>query len=179
MNLMAWLANTAAASEELDTRDVHTVHSCAVICQQSCQRAAVDLTAIDDGDGLAEKTVSVLKNWVVDLQVLQGFDNGQRCAGENRLLCVVRRIKEANIVVHVEKMGVAEALDVLVQGDSFLDVAVLLLVVPPDGVVHKDAVHSIIIVGGYNGLFKIFLINLAEVKVEAARTNIQRQAYYR
>ena len=179
MNLMAWLANSAAASEELDTRDVHTVHSCAIIGQQSCQGAAVDLAAIDDGDGLAKKTVAVLKDRVIDLQMLQGFDNGQRCAGENGLLCVVRRIKKANVVVHVEEMGVAEALYVFVQGDSLLDVAVLLLVVPPDRVVHKDAVHIIIIVGSYNGLFEVLLIDLAEVKVEAARTNIQRQAYYR
>jgi hypothetical protein len=71
-------------------------------------------------------------------------------------------------VVHVEEVGVAEALDVLGEGDRLLDVAVLLLVVAPDGVVDQDAVDGVVLVGGHDSLLEVFLIDLAEVKVEAA-----------
>jgi len=71
-------------------------------------------------------------------------------------------------VVHVEEMGVAQALDVLGQGYRLLYVAVLLLVVAPDGVVDQDAVDSIVLVGGHDGLLETLLINLAEIEVKAA-----------
>jgi hypothetical protein len=72
-------------------------------------------------------------------------------------------------VVHVEEVGVAQALDILGQGDRLLNVSVLLLVVTPDGVVYQHAIYSIIVIGGYHGLFKGFLIDLAEVEVKPAK----------
>jgi hypothetical protein len=71
-------------------------------------------------------------------------------------------------VVHVEEVRVAEPFDVLVQGDRLLDVAVLLLVAAPDGVVNEDAVDRVVVVGGDDGLFEVFLVDFAEVEVEAA-----------
>jgi hypothetical protein len=71
-------------------------------------------------------------------------------------------------VVHVEEVGVAETLDVLREGDGFLNIPVLLLVVIPDGVVHQDAVNRIVVVGGHDSLLEGFLVDFAEVKVEAA-----------
>lgn len=100
--------------------------------------------------------------------MLESLDNSQRRARQDRLLSVGGRVEEADVVVHIEEVGVAEALDILGEGDRLLDVAVLLLVVAPDGVVNKDAVHGIVFVGGYYGLFKAFLIDLAKVKVETA-----------
>jgi hypothetical protein len=167
-DLVARLLEAGAAREELDARDVDAVDGGAVVGEQGGERAAVDLGAVDDGDGLAEEAVAVREDGVVDLQVLEGLDDGERGAGEDRLFAVGGRVEEARVVVHVEEVRVAEALDVLGEGDRLLDVAVLLLVVGPDGVVDDDAVDGVVVVGGYDGLLEVFLVDPVEVKGEAA-----------
>lgn len=110
---MAWLADALAAGEELDAGDVDAVDGGAVVGEQGGQRAAIDFAAVDHGDGLAEKAVAVGEDGVVDLQVLQGLNDGEGSAGEDGLLAVGGCVQEALVVVHVEQVGVAETLDVL------------------------------------------------------------------
>jgi hypothetical protein len=65
-------------------------------------------------------------------------------------------------------MGVAEALDVLGQGNCLLDVPILLLIVSPDGIVDQDAIDGVVLVGGHDSVFEILLPDLAQIEVEAA-----------
>lgn len=166
-DLVAGLADAAAAGEELDAADVDAVDGSTVVGEQGGQGPAVDLAAVDDGDGLAEEAVAVGEDGVVDLQVLERLDDGERGAGQDGFLEVSGRVEEAHVVIHVKEVGVAEALDILGQGDRLLDVSVLLLVAGPDGVVYDDAVDAIVLVGGYDGLLEVLLVYLAEIKVEA------------
>ena len=167
MHLVAQLADALAAGEHLDTGDVDGINGGAVVGEQGGERAAVDLAAVDDGDGLAEQAVAVGQNGVVDLQVLEGLDDGERGAGQDGLLEIGRRVEEADVVVHVEEVGVAETLDVLGESDCLLDVLVLAVVADPDGVVDENAVDLVVVVGGDDALLKVFLIDLAEIEVEA------------
>ena len=66
-DLVTGLTDAAAAGEELDTGDVNTVDGGAVVGEQGRKGTAVDLTAVDDGDGLAEEAVAVGQDRVVDL----------------------------------------------------------------------------------------------------------------
>ena len=100
--------------------------------------------------------------------MLERLDDGERGAGQDRLLAVRGRVEEADVMVHVEEVCVAEALNVLGQGDGLLDVAILLRVGGPDGVVDNDAVDGAVVVGDDDGLLEVLLVDLAEVKVEAA-----------
>lgn len=164
---MADLADTLAAGEDLDAGDVDRVDGGAVVGEQSGERAAVHLATVDDGDGLAEEAVAVGEDGVVDLEVLEGLDDGERRAGEDRLLEVGGRVEEADVVVHVEEVGVAETLDVLGESDGLLDVLVLAVVADPDGVVDENAVDAVVVVGGDDALLEVFLVDLAEIEVEA------------
>ena len=164
---MAGRADAAAAGEDLDAGDVDGVDGGAVVGEQGREGAAVDLAPVDHGDGLAEEAVAVGQDRVVDLQVLEGLDDGERGAGEDGLLEVVGRVEEADVVVHVEEVGVAEAFDVLCERDGLLDVLVLLVVARPDRVVDEDAVDGRVLVGRDDLLLEHLLADLAEVKVEA------------
>ena len=164
---MAEGADAAAAGEDLDAGDVDAVDGGAVVGEEGGERPAVDLAAVDDGYGLAEEAVAVGEDGVVDLEVLEGLDDGQGGAGEDGFLLVGGGVEEADVVVHVEEVGVAEAFDVLGEGDGLLDVAVLLVVAGPDGVVDYDAVYGVVLVGGDDGFFEDFLVDFAEVEGEA------------
>lgn len=67
VDLVARRTDAAAAGEELHAIDVDAVDGGAVVGQQRGQRPAVDLAAVDDGDGLAEEAVAVRQDGVVDL----------------------------------------------------------------------------------------------------------------
>lgn len=167
VDLVAQLTDALAASEDLDAGDVDGVDGGAVVGEQSSERATVNLATVDDGDGLAEQAVAVGEDGIVDLQVLEGLDDGERSAGEDGLLQVGGRVEEADVMVHVEEVGVAETFDVFGEGDGLLDVLVLAVVADPDGVIDEDAVDVVVVVGGDDALLEVFLVDLAEIEVEA------------
>lgn len=79
--------------------------------------------------------------------MLQDLDYGQWRARKDRLELVGRRVKEADVVIHVVEIAMAEALDVLGQGDSLLDVAVMSRVAGKDGIVYNDTVNRVVGIG--------------------------------
>lgn len=95
---------------------------------------------------MPEQPVPVGKNRVVDVQVLEDLDVGQRRAGQDALLELGLRVQEADVLVHVEDVAVAEAFDVFVHIDDLLQVLVLAVV--EDGVVDYYAVDVGVGVGG-------------------------------
>jgi hypothetical protein len=54
---------------------------------------------------------------VIHLEILEDFDYGKWGTWENRFLLVGGRIKEPNVLVHVEDVFVGKALDVFLKRD--------------------------------------------------------------
>lgn len=145
-----------AAREALHGVDVDAVHAGAVVCEQSGEGAADNFRTIHDGDGAAEQAVAVCEVRVVDGQVVEDLDDGERRAGQDGLLRVGGRVEEARVLVEVEDVRVPEPLDVLGRCDDVLQVLVLPRV--EDGVVDDDAVDGGVSVCGdervFDGLFR-------------------------
>lgn len=95
---------------------------------------------------MAEESVAVRQDGVVDVQVFEDLDDGEWCAGEHAFLALGLLVQEADVLVHVEDVAVAEALDILVHVDDLLQVLVLAVV--EDGVVDDDAIDGVVFVGG-------------------------------
>lgn len=89
---MLGFLDTLTTSEQLDARHVDRVDSGAVICEKSSKGSSINLRAVDDSDGFAEKAVSRCENGVVDLEILKNLHDGERCARQDRLETVVRRV---------------------------------------------------------------------------------------
>jgi len=106
-------ADAAAASEELDASNVHAVDRRAVVCEKGGEGTAVDFGAVDYRDCFSVEAVSVRQDRVIDLEVLEGFDDGERGAWQNGFLEVGGGVEESDVVIHVEEVGVAEPFDVL------------------------------------------------------------------
>lgn len=167
-DLVAQRLDAGPAGEELDAGDVDRVDCRAVVGQQGGEGAAVDFAAVDYRNCLSVEAVSIGEDGVVDLEVFQRFDNRQWGAREDGLFEIGRGVEEANVVVHVEEVGVAETFNILGEGDSLLDVAVLMaLVGGPDGVVDEDTVDFGVVVGGDDGLLEGLLVYLYQVEREA------------
>lgn len=156
------------SGEQLHARQIDAVHRRTVIGEQRRQGPAVDLGAVDDGDGLSEEAVPRREDGVVDLEVLEDLDDGEGGAGKDGLLEVAGGVEEADVVVHVVEVLVGEALDILGEGDGLLDVLVVGRIVREDGVVDDDAVYGVVFVGGCDGFLEFLLIDLAQVEGEAA-----------
>lgn len=169
MDLVAGELDALAAGEELHAGEVDGVDGGAVVGEQGGEGPAVDFGAVDDGDGLAEEAVAVGEDGVVDLQVFEDLDDGEGRAGEDGLFGVGRGVEEADVVVHVVEVLVAETFDVLGERDGFLDVLVVGGIAGEDGVVDEDAVYAVIVVGVHNGFFKKVFVYAAEVEVESAK----------
>jgi hypothetical protein len=106
------------------------------------------------------ETVSIGQNRVVDVQVFQDLDDGKWRAGKEALLALGFRVEEANVLVHVEDVTVAEALYILGNVDNLLEVLVLSVV--EDGVVYDDAVDVGVDVRGQDGFFEVIAVYFAE-----------------
>lgn len=85
---MLLLPQARSTAESLHARHVDRVDLGAVVGQQGSQGSADNLGAVDDGDPAAVQPLAILENGVVDLQVLEDLDNGQRGAGQDGLLVV-------------------------------------------------------------------------------------------
>lgn len=159
LDLVLALADALAARELLHARHVDAVHARAVVGQQGRERPAHDLGAVDHAHGAAEQTVPVGQDRVVDVQVFEDLDHGERRARQDRLdrLPVV---EEPDVLVHVEDVLVAQALDVLAHRDNLLQVLVLSVV--EDRVVHDDSVHRGVVVGRHDRLLDVVLCDVLE-----------------
>ena len=113
------------------------------------------------------KPVAVREDGVVNPQIFQDLDHGQRCTRQDALLRA-GRVKEANILVHVENVTMRQPLNILVNRDNLLEI--LVLAVAEDGVVNDYAVNSRVIVCFDEAVLKKFAIDFAQVKSEATIT---------
>ena len=82
-----------------------------------------------------------------------------------RLLQVVGRIKETDILVHVADQLWRETLDVLVHADGPLEGAIALGV--EDGVVNDDSIDSIVGVCVPEFVLEIFTLDLTQGEIES------------
>lgn len=170
-NLMMSPLQSLTTSKLLHARDVHTVYTRSIIRQQSRERASNNLRSIHHTNSAAEQTVSIRKNSIVDLEVLEDLDDGQGRARQDGLLTLGTGdgIKEADVLVHVEDVAVAQALDIL--GDVHDLLQVLVLSVVEDGVVYYDAVDVVVGIGGQEGILNFITVNHAESVAEATVLN--------
>lgn len=121
---MLLVAQTLASAESLHAGHVDRVDLSTIVCQQSSQGSSDDLTSVNDGNPSSPKSLSIIQDGVVDVQVFEDLDHSQRSAWQDGLLGVVGRIEEADVLVHVvDELG-GETLDVLVHVDDILDGAV-------------------------------------------------------
>lgn len=163
---MSAVLQTLATGELLHTGDINTVYASTIIGQQRGQWTANNLGTVHDTDSVTEQTVAVGKDSVVDVEVLEDLDVGQRGARQDALLALGLWIQEADVLVHVEDVTMAETLDILANIDDLLQVLVMTVV--EDGVVDDNAVNVRVAVGGDDGLFDIVAGDFAEGVLEAA-----------
>lgn len=119
---------------------------------------------------MSEETVSVRQDGVVDVEVLEDLDVGQRGAGQDGLLALGFAVQEADVLVHVEDVAVAQALDVFGYIDYLLQV--LILAGAEDGVVDDYAVDVVVGVCVQDGLFNVIAGHLAHGVLETAEEGI-------
>jgi len=108
--------------------------------------------------------VAVRKNNVVYPQILENLNNSQRCAWQYAFFCV-RRVQEANVLVHVENVAMRQTLNILVDGYNLLEV--LILSIAENRVVDNYAVHLVVVVCIDEGVLEEFTVDLTEVESEA------------
>jgi len=150
----------------LHPRNIHTINTSPIIRQQRRQRPSHYFRAIHHANRMTKQPVPVGKNRVVDVEVLENLNYGQRRAGQDALLALGLGVQKAHILVHVEDVAVAEAFDVFVHIDDLLQVLVLAVV--EDGVVDDDAVDFAVGIGGEDGFFDVVARDFAEGVAEAA-----------
>lgn len=119
---------------------------------------------------MSEETVAVGQDCVVDVEVLEDLDIRQGGAGQDRFLALGLAVQEADVLVHVEDVAVAQALDVFGYVDDLLQV--LVLAGAEDGVVDDYAVDVVVGVGVQDGLFDVVAGDLAHGVLEAAEKGI-------
>jgi hypothetical protein len=98
---MLLVAQTLASAESLHASHIDRVDFSAIVCQQSSQGSSDNLASIDDCNSSSPESLSIVQDGIVDIEVFEDLDHGQRSAGQNRLLGVMGRIEEANVLVHV------------------------------------------------------------------------------
>lgn len=163
-DLVPVLAESCAAREDLHVVDVDAVHMGSVVGQERSKWATDYFAPVDDGDGTPVESVAIWQYGVVDAEVLEDLDDGERGAGQDALL---RHgfIEEADVLVHVEDVLVRKALYILVDGDNLLQV--LVLTIAKDGIVDDDTVDLVVFVRVNESFLKQLTIYLAELESEA------------
>lgn len=159
------LLQTLATSKLVDTSDINTVNTSTVISQQSSKRATHNFRTVDNTNRVTEQSISVGQDGVVDVQVLEDLNVGKGSAGQNALLALGFRVQEADVLVHVEDVLVAQTLDILADVHDLLQVLVLAVV--EDGVVYDDAVDFGVFVGAEDGFFDVVAADFTEGVLES------------
>jgi hypothetical protein len=171
-NLMPPLLQSNATGKLLHTGDINTVDAGAIIRQKRSKWPPHHLRPVDDADSVPEQPVSIGQNGVVDVEVLQNLDVGQRGAGQDALLTLGLRVQEPDVLIHVEDVAVAQTLDVLADVHDLLQVLVLSVV--EDRVVDDNAIDVGVGVGGDEGIFDIVAGNFTEGILEATLQNVSQ-----
>jgi hypothetical protein len=164
-NIMSLHMQSLTTSKLLHASNINTVNTGSIISQQGRKRATNNFGTVHDADSVTEETVAVGQDSVVDVEVLEDLDVGQRGAGQDGLLALGLAVQEADVLVHVEDVPVAQAFDVLGHIDDLLQVLVLAVV--EDRVVDDDAVDVVVGVGGQNGFFDVVAGDFAEGVLES------------
>lgn len=158
LNFMLLLLKPGASAELLDVIDIDTVHFGAVVGEQSCQWPADDFAPVNDGNAPAMESSAVVQDCVIDVEVLKNLDDGQRRAWQDGLACVVWRIEEADVLVHVTDELGRQAFYILEHADGPLESPVTHGV--KDGIVDDHTVHFSIGVGISKFILKVLAIDL-------------------
>lgn len=158
------LLQATSTAEALHTSDIDRVDLSTVVGKKSSKRTTNDLAAVDDSDATSEKTLAVVQEGVVHTEVFQDFDASQRCAGQDRLLQVVGRIKETDVLVHVADQLWRETFDILVHADGPLEGTIALGV--EDGVVDDHSIDGIVGVGVPELVLEVLALDLTDGEVE-------------
>ena len=95
------VAQTLASAESLHTSNINRIDLCTIVCQQCSQGSTHNLASVDDSDSSAPQSLSIVQDGVVDVEVFENLDHGERCAREDGLLGVVGRVEEADVLIHV------------------------------------------------------------------------------
>lgn len=82
-NNVLLVAQALASAESLHASNVDRVDLSTIVCQQSSQRSSNNLTSVDDRDPSTPKSLSVIQDGVVDVEVLEDLDHGQRSAWQD------------------------------------------------------------------------------------------------
>lgn len=159
------LLQSAATAEVLHAGHIDGVDLCAVVGEKSRKRTTDDFAAVDHCNATAEQTLAVVQESVVNTEVLEDLDASQGSAGQDRLLQVVGRVEEADVLVHVADQLWRQAFDVLVHADGPLQSAVTFRV--EDGVVDDNAVNSIVGVGVAQLILEVLTFHFTQSEVEA------------
>lgn len=141
---MLLLLQTGSSAELLHASDVDAVDLRTVVRKQSGQGSPNDLAAVDDGNPPAKQPLTGGEECVVDLQMLEDLDDGQRSAWQNGFHGVVR-VQKTDVLVHVADELRSQALDILEHADGPLQSAVSLGV--EDGIVDDHTVDVVVLVG--------------------------------
>lgn len=163
---MSHLLDALSTREQLHASDVYRVYLGAIVGKQCGEWSAVDLGAVDHRYRLSVQPVALGEDGVVDVQVLENLEDGERGAGEDGLPHVGRVVEVAHVVVHVGQVLEGETLDVLLKRHRLLDVVVLGDIIGPYWEVHEDAVHLVVFVGVTDLLLEGFFVDSAQVEVE-------------
>lgn len=158
--------DTLPTSEDIHAIEINGVDFGTIIGEESCKWPTDDFRAVDNGDGFAKQTVSIREDGVIDLEIFQNLDYGEWGARENRLLGFLL-IEEPNVLVHVEKVVVAESFDIFCGIDKVLDIAVLSRGSRENGVVNNDAVDGLVGIGINDFLLNIFFLDSPEGEIKA------------
>lgn len=138
------LLQAGSSAELLYASDVDAVDLRTIIRKQSGQGSPNDFAAVDNRDPPAKQPLAGSEECVVDLQMLEDLDDGQRSAWQNGFHGIVR-IQKTDVLVHVTDELRSQAFDVLEHADGPLQSAVSLGV--ENGIVDDHTVDVAILVG--------------------------------
>lgn len=158
--------DSLAAGKDIHAIKINGVDLGAIICKEGCEWPTDYLGAVDNGDGFAKEPISIRKDRVVNLKIFKDLNYREWRAGENRLQGVLL-VKEADVLVHVEKIFVAEAFHVLLCADKVLDVSILTRCSRENWVVNNDTMDRLVGISIDYFLFDIFLLDSLEAELEA------------
>lgn len=88
MNLMTLLLQPLTTGKLLHTGDINAINASTVISQQCRQRPTHDLGPVNHANRVAEESVAVGQDGVVDVQVFQDLDDGEGRAGKHAFLAL-------------------------------------------------------------------------------------------
>lgn len=80
-------------------------------------------------------------------------------------LLLLLLVEKSDVAVHVGDVLMVETFDVLVHHGDLLEIGVL--AVPIDWIVHEDAIHLVVLVGGDDVILQFPTIDLAELILKA------------